>query len=485
MTTTPVINTGGLMPAQEAKVNTVPDNNKSFSDVFKQSTAGSAGQMEKTDNLPVTTKTDNTTSSGKTEKSGSNIQSRQAAKAKNQTAKAKDSKAVGDNQQTQDDTLSPEETEQAMEVLAQTAATVVDQLAELFQITPEEVSDTMEMLGMNDVDLFDAASFQNLFATLAQDPEGSFLLMGDELADSFNELWNQVSQMFEEAGVANGWSTEQLQDLLDSQMAETPAENVIPIVAEEITPEETPKDTSYTVTFMQDGKEVTYDMTKDGESGVAVADGMTETEVPRNVQPQRQDTNGQHKENTQQTEKGAELVQEFQPNQVNTTGEQLFAQSISSYSQVDTQSIMDQIMDYMKIDNSEAFTKLEMQLHPETMGKLVIQLTSHNGELTAQITTQNEAVRAALESQLVSLKENLNDQGLKVENVQVTVESHAFEQSYEGERQSENSEAFANRPKTHRIQLDDIDLEDEELTDEERMVAELMADRGGTLDYTV
>lgn len=485
MTTTPVINTGGLMPAQEVKATSVPDHTKSFSDVFKQSATGNAGQMTKTDNLPGTTRTDNTTSGGKTEKSGSNIQSRQAAKAKNQTAKAKDSKAVGDNQQTQDDTLSPEETEQAMEVLAQTAATVVDKLAELFQITPEEVSDTMEMLGMNDVDLFDAASFQNLFATLAQDPEGSFLLMGDELADSFNELWNQVSQMFEEAGVANGWSAEQLQGLLDSQMAETPAENVIPTVAEKIAPEETPKDTSYTVTFMQDGKEVTYDMTKDGESGVAVADGMTETEVPQNVQPQRQDTNGQHRENTQQTEKGAELVQEFQPNQVNTTGEQLFAQSISSYSQVDTQSIMDQIMDYMKIDNSEAFTKLEMQLHPETMGRLVIQITSRNGELTAQITTQNEAVRAALESQLVSLKENLNDQGLKVENVQVTVESHAFEQSYEGERQSENGEAFANRPKTHRIQLDDIDLEDEELTDEERMVAELMADRGGTLDYTV
>lgn len=469
MTTTPVINTGGLMPAQEVKATSVSDHTKSFSDVFKQSATGNAGQMTKTDNLPGITRTDNTTSGGKAEKSGSNIQSRQAAKAKNQTAKAKDSKAVGDSQQTTDDTLSPRDTEQAMEVLAETAVTVVDKLAEFFQITPEEVSDTMEMLGMSDVDLFDAASFQNLFATLAQDPEGSFLLMGDELADGFSDLWNQVSQMFEEAGAANGWSAEQLQGMLDSRDV----------------PEEPPKDTSYTVTFMQDGKEVTYDVTKDGESGVAATEGMTETEVPRNAQSQRQETNGQHKENAQQTEKGAELVQEFQPNQINTNGEQLFTQSISSYSQVDTQSIMEQIMDYMKIDNSEAFTKLEMQLHPETMGRVVIQLTSHNGELTAQITTQNEAVRAALESQLVSLKENLNDQGLKVENIQVTVESHAFEQSYEGERQSENGEAFANRPRTHRIRLDDINLDDEELTDEERMVAELMADRGGTLDYTV
>ena len=118
MTTTPVINTGGLMPAQEVKATSVPDHTKSFSDVFKQSATGNAGQMTKTDNLPGTTRTDNTTSGGKAEKSGSNIQSRQAAKAKNQTAKAKDSKAVGDSQQTTDDTLSPQETDKAMEVLA-------------------------------------------------------------------------------------------------------------------------------------------------------------------------------------------------------------------------------------------------------------------------------------------------------------------------------------------------------------------------------
>lgn len=104
-----------------------------------------------------------------------------------------------------------------MQVLAETAVTVVDKLAELFQISPEEVSDTMELLGMTDADLFDAASFQNLFATLAQDPEGSFLLTGDALADNFNALWDQVSQMFEAAGEANGWSEEQLHSVLEQQ----------------------------------------------------------------------------------------------------------------------------------------------------------------------------------------------------------------------------------------------------------------------------
>lgn len=65
---------------------------------------------------------------------------------------------------------------------------------------------------------------------------------------------------------------------------------------------------------MQDGKEVTYDVTKDGESGAAVTEGMEETEIsqtPRTAEEQKQ--NGQQKHNTQQAETGAELVQEFQP----------------------------------------------------------------------------------------------------------------------------------------------------------------------------
>lgn len=50
MTTTPVSNTGDLMPAQGVKQTTAPEETKSFSDVFKQSTAGNAEQMTKTDN---------------------------------------------------------------------------------------------------------------------------------------------------------------------------------------------------------------------------------------------------------------------------------------------------------------------------------------------------------------------------------------------------------------------------------------------------
>ena len=148
---------------------------------------------------------------------------------------------------------------------------------------------------------------------------------------------------------------------------------------------------------------------------------------------------------------------------------------------------MDQIVERMRVDQSEGLTKLEMQLKPEHLGRVTIEITARNGELTAQITTQNEQVKAAVEAQLTILKENLSDQGLKVESVEVMVETHSFEQSFEGQEHSgQESSSEAKKNRTHRIRLDEINLEDEDaLTEEERIVAQLMADRGGTVDYAV
>lgn len=483
MTTTPVMITGGPVSAQGLKNTPVPEDTRSFSDVFHQSVADNAGQTISPKDVSYTAKANDAASTPKTEER-EQIQSRQSSKPKNRTEKSSDDNTAKETMETSDEQLTPEEEEKAMQILAETAVTVVDRLADFFQMTPEEVNGAMEMLGMAETDLLDATSFQKLFATLAKDPEGSFLLTGDELTGSFEDLWSQLTQMLTQVEEENGWSGQQLQMLVDAQNSLT-SESGVTAMADTLSEETVQKNTSYTVTVMQDGKEVTYDVTQDSETGVATTEGVTETEIPKAAQTDRHQESGQHQENTEQAQKGAQLVQEFQPNTANINNEPMFSEAVNSFVTVDTQDIMDQIMDYMKVESSQAFTKLEMQLHPETMGRVVIEITSRNGELTAQITTQNEAVRAALESQIVSLKENLNEQGLRVENVQVTVESHGFEQAYEGQGNSENRETSDGRPKTRRIHLEEIDLEDEELTDEERMVAELMADRGGTLDYTV
>ena len=49
--------------------------------------------------------------------------------------------------------------------------------------------------------------------------------------------------------------------------------------------------------------------------------------------------------------------------------------------------------------------------------------------MTANFTVQNEEARAALESQIISLRENLEQRNLKVDAVEVSVSDFTFSQS--------------------------------------------------------
>lgn len=81
----------------------------------------------------------------------------------------------------------------------------------------------------------------------------------------------------------------------------------------------------------------------------------------------------------------------------------------------------------------------------------------------------------------------MNEAGVKVEAIEVTVASHAFERNLEqnagrDERQAEEQEKAAKR--TRRIRLDDLDGLSGVMSEEESLVAQMMADRGNSVDFT-
>ena len=137
----------------------------------------------------------------------------------------------------------------------------------------------------------------------------------------------------------------------------------------------------------------------------------------------------------------------------------------------------------MKSVKGEDFESLEMQLKPESLGTLQIRVTAKNGNLTASFLAQNEAVKAALEAQVTTLKEQLEQQGVKVEAVEVTVETHKFESAMQQNNQS-NEQSFSNAKHsgTRSINLNE-DLDEEGLTEEEQLAVEMMQANGNTVDY--
>ena len=118
-------------------------------------------------------------------------------------------------------------------------------------------------------------------------------------------------------------------------------------------------------------------------------------------------------------------------------------------------------------------------------GTLVPQ-ASKGGILTANFIAQTEQVKAAIETQMVQLREQLEEQGVKVEALDVTVQTHQFEQSLDQSSQQSDSREASQGRRIRRIRLGgEEDIQPEELDEADRITAEMMEANGNTVDYTV
>ena len=125
--------------------------------------------------------------------------------------------------------------------------------------------------------------------------------------------------------------------------------------------------------------------------------------------------------------------------------------------------------------------------NPEHLGKIYLEITSKDGTVSAHLTAQNEVVKEALESQIADLKQNMNQAGVKVDAVEVTVGGHEFEKNLEQnakqeEQQAEEREKAANA--TRHINLNELDGLSGLMTEEETLVAKMMAEQGNSVDFT-
>lgn len=68
-------------------------------------------------------------------------------------------------------------------------------------------------------------------------------------------------------------------------------------------------------------------------------------------------------------------------------------------------------------------TRLDLQLHPAELGSMAITLIARNGEITAQIRSEKSETAEMVTRQLDAIKANLEQQGLKVDKIEVQLEN--------------------------------------------------------------
>lgn len=154
------------------------------------------------------------------------------------------------------------------------------------------------------------------------------------------------------------------------------------------------------------------------------------------------------------------------------------------YTSVNTTEIIRQIVNQISIANTTGESVIEMQLNPENLGKLYINVTEKNSEITARIAVSNEAVKNALESQMATLRENLQDANIRVNDVEITIATHEFERNLEQNAGNENGR-HNGQQYTHQSSNNggNGSGQNETASDEARLTAQIMRDNGNSVDF--
>lgn len=357
---------------------------------------------------------------------------------------------------------------------------LVKDIAKELGVSEEEVTMAMEELGLSVYQLFEPANLTQLVLNISGEQDAAALLTDEglfaRLQDVLELAGNAMDQLAEELNVQPGEMQQILEQLQNASENDTVSE-----VLDEVE-ENAPK---ITIEVKVNGETVKLSADENGNVDKTIGTVSQQTEETASKPDQKQEGQESRNKSDGNGHTGNALIDAML--QDNAQVQDMEApQQVEGFFSSQTQDIMDQIMDYMKIQLKPGIDQLEMQLHPASLGNVHIQITSKGGEVTAQFQVQNETVKAAIESQIVELKESLKDQGVKVEAVQVTVENHGFESNlWQGQGREQNDASQSGKRQPRRINLNDLDaLFEEEASEEELLSAKVMEMNGNTVDYT-
>lgn len=143
---------------------------------------------------------------------------------------------------------------------------------------------------------------------------------------------------------------------------------------------------------------------------------------------------------------------------------------------VQQMDILRQVVEQVRLNMNQQQTSLELQLYPEHLGRIQINVVAKEGVMTASIVAETEAAKQAIEAGLLNLREAMEQQDLKVEAIEVMVSTMGFEN--DGEQQSFDEKGSSNQRR--KIDLSELG---EEVPQEDEAEVEKMKVSGSSVSY--
>lgn len=330
---------------------------------------------------------------------------------------------------------------------------IKEKIKKTMNVSDEDIESAMEQLGITAEDLLDMQKLTDLVVALSGNTDSLEFLTDADSVSMLNDILEYAKSVTDNLEDVYNMDIDSIKEMLVSVKDDVKQS----VVKEDAQPEEQPEEAS-----------------QDELSNVIAQKTKVQAD---------NDNHTDYKQQTHMSDKTSVENDNFTGNMAQNI-QNAFSDIIDEVSNVNEADIVRQVVEQIKVTTGQQLSSIEIMLNPENLGKVHIAVTARQGVITAQLTAQNEQVKAALENQMTALKEHFNNQGVKVEAVEITVQSHSFEsqQNLEGN----NSEQAGQEKKTHRkLDLSSLEeLEESDMTDEEIRAKDAIVNGNSSVEYS-
>lgn len=455
---------------------------KAFAAFLDNAARGKSQALNDSKSNYITTITNNTTSTNE----ANNADNTSAEK--NSPDKS-NSKVSADSDKQNSDVKEIKETDKAVEentvgsedeqIVSEIEEAIKTILAQQLGITIEEVNSILEDMGISAVDLLEGDNLLQFTMQLNGESDISAMLTNENLLTQYNELSEEIQFAVKDVLDEHAVQPEELPQLIENVKLNSEVEEVA-VIADKA---ENPTVQSDISTVVNEDKNVDMKV-QDNVQQNGQEDIETEV-VVNNTKPNEKQSNSEFSQNNENNNMpmGMHAAQQnFAAEIVNNLNEAI------RYTSVDVEEIVNQIVEQIKLQVTEESSSMEMQLYPESYGKLQLHVAVKDGIVTAQMAVENENVKGIIEAQVVQLREQMNNQGIKVEAVEVTIASHEFERNLQQENDAKEQafEEAQSKASKHRMNLnlsfDGLEEEDvSDMTEAELLERKIMIQSGNRM----
>ncbi len=370
---------------------------------------------------------------------------------------------------------------------------ITNEVRDILGVDDETLANAMTALGFSALDLLDTSNLAKLVLTINGSSEFTDLLTDENMMNQLNSLidvveninWEELTGMSKEDFATALANSMQQSDIEDENLMTTVSDGETFSVVQEDTPDRQVNVQTDVSDNMTDAKQDVTVVVEKNQNEAEPGSAQTDSDAGKNMSEEIAESTVSDDDavSSRQTNVQNNFIQNMDQAAVNV--EQTQSARPDTVRMQQMVDIVNQVVEKIKVSLGTESTSMEMQLNPEHLGKVLLNVSSKNGMMTAVFSVQSEEAKAALESQMFTLRENLELRELKVDAVEVNVSDFDFSRSDQA-MDGGQSKADDGNGKQMKFDFGDDSSDESAISNEEKEAVrkQVMRDNGSQIDFT-